>query len=566
MVLAYYYSMFGISLAMSLVYVFIFHKHFDANLTVMAVLIPVSNLSFALIASSSSIDEALVGLRMSYIAGCFLNVSAMFLIFNLSGFRRDPWSRTTALLLSSIVFASSLTIGYSDIFYVGKPTLAFANGAAYITDKHYGVMHTVFYVLVAIYYAITIAAIIYCFFKKRQVPRRILVLVMLSISFAFIGFFGGRLITKEIEFSPLAYTAAMFIYLIYAARIRLYDASDSVTDSLVEKGETGFISFDNKMRYLNSNETAKQMIPELGALTVDHRNGFVDEQFLPWVKAFEKDESQNRWTIQRDGHTYLISVNRLVISPIFRVNRGYQFLIVDDTKNQQYIDLIRNYNAQLEEEVAKKTAGIVEMHERLILGMATMVEGRDNSTGGHIKRTSDCVRVLVDEIRRDGSMKLGEKFCNDLIKAAPMHDLGKIAVDDAILRKPGRYTPEEFEQMKTHAAEGARILSEILKGTEDEHFARIAVNVAHYHHERWDGSGYPKGLKGEEIPLEARIMAIADVYDALVSKRVYKERMSFEEADRIIMDGMGKHFDKRLEKFYVLARPRLEEYYRKLDS
>ena len=215
MVLAYYYSMFGISLAMSLVYVFIFHKHFDANLTVMAVLIPVSNLSFALIASSSSIDEALVGLRMSYIAGCFLNVSAMFLIFNLSGFRRDPWSRTTALLLSSIVFASSLTIGYSDIFYVGKPTLAFANGAAYITDKHYGVMHTVFYVLVAVYYAITIAAIIYCFFKKRQVPRRILVLVMLSISFAFIGFFGGRLITKEIEFSPLAYTAAMFIYLIY---------------------------------------------------------------------------------------------------------------------------------------------------------------------------------------------------------------------------------------------------------------------------------------------------------------------------------------------------------------
>ena len=99
-----------------------------------------------------------------------------------------------------------------------------------------------------------------------------------------------------------------------------------------------------------------------------------------------------------------------------------------------------------------------------------------------------------------------------------------------------------------------------------KHFARIAVNVAHYHHERWDGSGYPKGLKGEEIPLEARIMAIADVYDALVSKRVYQERMSFEDADRIIMDGMGKHFDKRLEKFYVLARPRLEEYYRKLDS
>ena len=119
--------------------------------------------------------------------------------------------------------------------------------------------------------------------------------------------------------------------------------------------------------------------------------------------------------------------------------------------------------------------------------------------------------------------------------------------------------------MKKHAAEGARIVKQILEGTDDKRFMEIAVNVAHYHHERFDGSGYPKGLKGEEIPLEARIMAIADVYDALVSKRVYKDRMSFEDADKIIMEGMGKHFDKNLEPYYVKARPRLEEYYRNTD-
>ena len=119
--------------------------------------------------------------------------------------------------------------------------------------------------------------------------------------------------------------------------------------------------------------------------------------------------------------------------------------------------------------------------------------------------------------------------------------------------------------MKTHAAQGARIVKQILDGTDDKEFAKIAINVAHYHHERWDGSGYPKGLKGEEIPLEARIMAIADVYDALVSKRVYKEKMSFEQANQIIMEGMGKHFDKRLEKYYVAARPKLEEYYINTD-
>ena len=115
--------------------------------------------------------------------------------------------------------------------------------------------------------------------------------------------------------------------------------------------------------------------------------------------------------------------------------------------------------------------------------------------------------------------------------------------------------------MKTHSAEGARIIKEILYGTGDIEFLNIAVNVAHYHHERWDGSGYPDHLEGEEIPFEARIMAIADVYDALVSKRVYKEEFSFEEANQIIIDGFGKHFDPGLEKCYLAARRKIEEYY-----
>ena len=120
--------------------------------------------------------------------------------------------------------------------------------------------------------------------------------------------------------------------------------------------------------------------------------------------------------------------------------------------------------------------------------------------------------------------------------------------------------------MKAHAAEGARIVHDILEGTDDHDFRRIAENVAHYHHERWDGSGYPEHLAGEQIPLEARIMAIADVYDALVSKRVYKDSMSFEQADKIITEGMGTQFDKTLEPYYIAARPRLEAYYRTVQA
>lgn len=239
--------------------------------------------------------------------------------------------------------------------------------------------------------------------------------------------------------------------------------------------------------------------------------------------------------------------------------RFERFLFADSA--MKLADLRATYNQELEEEVEAKTEQVVAMQNQLVIGMATMVESRDNSTGGHIKRTSEGVRILADEIRRDGSLGLSDEFCEKLVKAAPMHDLGKIAVDDAILRKPGRFTPEEYEQMKAHAPEGARVLREILADTDDEEYRRIAENVAHYHHERVDGSGYPDGLRGDEIPLEARIMAIADVYDALVSERVYKESYSFEKADQIIQEGMGTQFDPGLEKYYEAARPKLEAYY-----
>lgn len=222
---------------------------------------------------------------------------------------------------------------------------------------------------------------------------------------------------------------------------------------------------------------------------------------------------------------------------------------------------MKKYENVLEFDVEEKNRHIMELQQSFVIGMLTMVESRDNSTGGHIKRTSDVVKILVEEMKKDQSLGIDDEFCECVITAAPMHDIGKIAVDDAILRKPGRFTPEEYEVMKTHAAEGARILMQIIGNTDNERFRNIAINMAHYHHERVDGSGYPDRLKGEEIPLEARIMAIADVYDALVSKRVYKDKMTFEDARKIILDGSGTQFDSRLLEYFETVRPKIEAYY-----
>ena len=219
------------------------------------------------------------------------------------------------------------------------------------------------------------------------------------------------------------------------------------------------------------------------------------------------------------------------------------------------------YNDELVSEIDKKTAHIRKMQAKLLVSMADVIENRDGNTGGHIKRTSHVIKILLDTMKEDGAFALEESFCQAIIKSAPMHDLGKIAIDDSILRKPGRLTEEEFAIMQTHAVKSAELVENILTNVEEPEFVKVAKNIACYHHEKWNGTGYPEKLKGEEIPLEARIMAIADVYDALVSKRCYKEAMSFEQAYQVMKDSMGSHFDPQLDAVFEKSRTKLEQYY-----
>ena len=561
MVVLYYDIMLFLSLVMTVIYSAVWHKHFSVHITLIFALIPIANLGYVILAQSDNVDTACNAMKLIYLGGCFLNLFVTFSIFHLCRIKLGKPVQAGLMIFSILIYSCVLTIGRNGLFYKNAEHYT-AYGAGRLS-KTYGPIHAVFYAMLIVYFALGVAASIYSIFKKKDVSNRIIYLLLFTEFFSISCYFLQKAI--NIEFVPLSYFIAQIMFLFIVHRICLYDIDDTVVDSLVQTGDTGFASFDFKLNYLGSNETAKKMMPDLRELTVDKpvsNSEKLNSTVIKWLVAFKEDESQNKIVYEADEHIYLVNINYLYDGAH---KRGYQLFMTDDTQNQKYIALLDRYNTDLRREVAEKTAHIVEMHDNLVLSMATMVESRDNSTGGHIKRTSVGVRLLIDEIMKENKLGLTEEFCKDIIKAAPMHDLGKIAVDDAILRKPGRFTDEEYEIMKTHAAEGARIVHEILKGTDDREFHHIAENVAHYHHERWDGSGYPDGLKGEEIPLEARIMAIADVYDALVSKRVYKEKMSFDKADAIIMEGMGKHFDKQLEPYYVAARPRLEEYYSSIE-
>lgn len=559
----FYDSLFLLSLILAAIYTILWHKHFDSCFTIIFALIPVSNLGAAIMAHVTELSAALVGVIVSYIGGCYLILFMMLAILNLCGITIKNWVRVVLLVITSIVFLSSTTIGSSDIFY--KAVTGELIKGRLVLHKEYSFMHLVFYLMVLVYLLTSAGLIIYSI-RKKDVSVKNLKLMFFSELFTALGFFGGKLLGNGIELTPLMYIVAEIFFLLIIRRISLYDVTDTVIDTIIANGDTGFVSFDDRFNYLGSNDIAKGIFPCLSKLKIDSKASRYPEVYdslIVKIKDFIIDESKEIFFKEHDDKIYQIEISRLFDG---HKNRGFLLYITDDSKDQKYISLLDKFNDKLQEEVAQKTADIVAMHNKLILGMATMVESRDNSTGGHIKRTSDGVRILLDEIMKDNELGITEDFCANLIKAAPMHDLGKIAVDDAVLRKPGRFTDEEFEKMKHHAAEGARIVHAILEGTDNPDFKRIAENVAHYHHERWDGSGYPEGLKGETIPLEARIMAVADVYDALVSKRVYKDSMSFEQADKIIMEGMGRHFDKRLEKYYVAARSRLEVYYSKVGQ
>lgn len=560
----YYEVLFALSLVFSLVYTAVWHKHFSVHFSVIFLTIPITNLGFMLLAEATDLKEALLAVKITYIGGIYLIVFTVLLIFNCCKIQLKHWGTLTMFVIASLSFMSTLTIGRSDLFY--KNVTLHRKGGIVILEKEYGIMHLITHIIILFFFAMALFTMFYSLFRKSQVSRKTIYLLLFPVIVCIIAFFLGRKLIDNIELLPLAYVFTQIFYLIIIYRTSLYDVTDTAIDSLVQSGDTGFISCDYKFRYLGSNETAKAVFPELEKLTVDKplaRNPHIRNTALRWLKNYSKDKSRNRTYYEKNGCTYLINITYLYDG---LKKRGYQIFITDDTQNQKYIRLINSFNTELKTEVAEKTQHIVEMHDNLILSMATMVESRDNSTGGHIRRTSECVRMLIDEMKKDDQNSLTDEFCRNIIKAAPMHDLGKIAVDDAVLRKPGRFTDEEYAIMKTHASEGARIVHEILKGTDDLAFHHIAENVAHYHHERWDGSGYPDRLKGDQIPLEARIMAIADVYDALVSKRVYKEKMSFEKANSIIMEGMGTQFDKRLEPYYIAARPNLEAYYQSLES
>lgn len=533
---------------------------FNGPYPVICFLTFISCVGHLMLGLSTNVGEAILANKLNYAGSAFLPMFTLYAVAAICCVQIPFVLRLFLNLFTVLVFGLSATVGFSSIYYKTVEYVQYFEGVGnYVAT--YGWGHDLFNLMIFGYLIANVCLLAYAFAKKKNVSFKCLVALSLIDLVTIMAFFASRCWEIDTLVMPAVYVFDQFVLLYISYRVRCYDIGHGILTVLEKNNADGYILVSSDNKFLGCNDIAYDIFPALKKCRVDHAlssGAAVVDFFRLWVTEISYDEFKNTKEFLMGEKHYQCSVKKV---HLFHNRYANLFKVVDDTELYNYVQSLGDSNSRLETVVKNNANQLKSIQEQVIVGLANMVESRDTNTGGHIKRASKVVSFLVDELRKE-NRGFNDEFYKALVSAAPMHDLGKIAINDQILRKPGEFTPEEYEVMKTHSEKGATIVENLLSSIESLEFVRIARNIAWYHHERFDGKGYPKGLKGEEIPFEARVMAVADVYDALVSKRCYKDNYSFEKAFDIIAEGMGTQFDPALWNCFCNCHKKLEEYYK----
>ncbi len=536
------------------------YENIDIYYWSIVIIIPIVILGYWLKTRATTVEGAKFTFAFIYLDSTVLLTVMLFAMIRFIGVRVKSWIK---------VIIYSITMGHlfmiwmclqNDLYY--KKMTLIDTGMGTATKMLNGQFKFIHWIYLAIMILAIVVVGIIALIKRGTYSKRSLILYTVITITGLVMYVVETVHSVDFSYLPLLYVVADLAIASEYDRIHTHDIAIIISEQEKRESVNGYIAFDLKGRFLSCNDKAYEFLPDLKNQVVDAKiplDTDMADIFYELIEDYERGIKRDE-RINKEDFIYNCEINEFTIRKDERV-QGYLFEIRDVTKEQNMLDMVNDYNENLNAEVTKKTENIRQIQQRVVLGLANMVENRDDNTGGHVKRTSDIVKYIVEEMVRQNVYKFDEMFATDVIRAAPMHDLGKITIDNSILLKPGRFTPEEYEIMKTHSVKSGEIVSIILKDVEEDHFAEVAFNVARFHHERWDGKGYPEGLVGEMIPLEARIMAVADVYDALVSKRCYKEAMDFERAADIMTEGMGTQFDPNMLSVFIGCRQKLEQYY-----
>ncbi len=522
------------------------------------ILIPVIILGYWLKSRVTTPEAAYMAFCFIYLDNSVLLVTALFTMLHALGVEANIRAKLAFYALACahvfLVWGSFGTdLYYSSIEVVQTPL----GSATLVTGGPFKILHNVYLVVTVAIIVLTIAA----YYFKKGTYSRIVLYNFTMVGFAFVAAYVAELIVNTgFSFMPYMYVFADIIVATTYDQMHMHDIACVLSQHQKYHAKKGFVAVSYRHNFMSCNEKAYEFLPYLKGQRVD--KGFSQDHplFDEMINQYEEDSSAFR-KVQVGDLTLAFEISETSMRRDGK-NQGYLFEVRDVTEDQAVLDALSVYNENLTDELELKASYVIEIQQKITMGMANMIENRDSNTGGHVKRTSDVIRILMDEIVSRDNAGISLRMAGNIVRAAPLHDLGKINIDSSILCKPGKLTDEEFAIIKTHSAKSGEIVRILLDGVEEKDFVDTAFNIARYHHERWDGRGYPDGLAGTQIPVEARIMAVADVYDALVSKRCYKEPMGFDRATAIMREGMGSQFDPGLEVIFEACRPKLEEYYR----
>ncbi len=508
----------------------------------------VANGGYLAIAISTSVNEAILANKICYIGGCFIPPITLLLLCAIANYKVPSWVRIGMYVYSFMVYGMVLTIGWNDFYYETVSLEKFKD--ATVLGHTYGPGHVFFYVILYGYMLAQVVILAYSIVKKKAVSHKNLWALLLMVVVNILCFIAGRIINPAIEVLPLSYAISGWICLYMCRRATIYNIEDNIVTSASEQEIYGYLMFDSRLNYLGCNDIAAKIFPDITLCTVDRPMKKIStlEIVSNWLNSYV-EKAEETFSYEASGKHYECRIERI---RHHNKSCGYMLELREDTDRWRYMELLATHNAELEEfqvtlekkveeqteEIRMQQQKLKKLFEQTVTALSEAVDAKDRYTSGHSKRVAKYARMIAE---RMGKSKEEQ---DEIYRAGLLHDIGKIRVSAEIINKPGKLTDEEYNIIKIHPVTGYHIL----RGISDDNYIAMA---AKYHHERYDGNGYPNGLVGENIPEVARIMGVADAYDAMASNRSYREALPQEVVRAEIEKGMGTQFDPRIAQIML---------------
>ena len=488
--------------------------------------------------TSTTLESALTATKLAYVGKVYIPPLALFFVLHYCGIKVSKVFIGLLTLVHTAVLVSVLTCEYHNLFYTA---ITFSKDGVFPHLEHtHGVVYIGYTALVFSYAIVMLGMCVHRYCKSEKEERSKVAYLSMIVLLPVLGlvlYLSG--LTMGYDATAVSYVWSGIILLVCIFRHDFLDTVNLAKNYVVENLSDGLVVLGNQDQFVYANAPALQLFPQLSN----------EKEYIEALEEIQK-YCHKGMRMQKDRKVYKVTKQDILQN---RKLRGKMYYLQEVTDSFYY-------TAQLEDEVRNKTQELFHSHHALIVSLANMVEARDGTTGLHIKNTSAYVEIMAKALRKKPKYEkqFTDSYISVLKEAAPLHDIGKISIEDAILRKEGSLAPEELRAIQSHPEMGAQIIDTVLTEAEQSAYLETAREMALCHHEKWDGSGYPRGLQGEEIPLSARIMAIADVYDALRSERSYKQAYSKEEAKSIIMKQAGIQFDPELVLVFMENLEKIE--------